>query len=78
MLTIGHEEFHRIIDVQDRTMTLLVKCPAVKEASISVDVATRMASRHVPVEARVTQLMNALVMIEDAGIAEGKSDARLA
>jgi hypothetical protein len=78
MLTISHEEFHRITDVQRRTMTLLVKCPAVKEASISVDVATRRASRHVPVEARVTQLMNALVMTEDAGMAEGKSDARLA
>lgn len=78
MLTISHEEFHRITDVQCGTMTLLVKCPPVKEASISVDVATRRASRHAPVEARVTQLMNALVMTEEAGMAEGKSDARLA
>jgi hypothetical protein len=78
LLAIGHEEFHRITDVRRRTMTLLVKCPAVKEASISVDVATQRATRHVPVEARVAQLMNALVMAEGAGTAEGKSGARLA
>jgi hypothetical protein len=78
ILAINHEEFHRLIDVKHRTMTLLVKCPAVKEASISVDAETLRASRHVPVEARLVQLMNALVMTRDAAVTEGKSDARLA
>ena len=78
ILAINHEELHRLIDVRNRTMTLLVKCPAVKEASISVDAETLKASRHIPVEARLVQLMNALVMTGDAVVTEGKSDARLA
>jgi hypothetical protein len=76
ILAINHEEFHRLIDVRHRTMTLLVKCPAVKEASISVDAETLRASWHVPVEARLVQLMNALVMTGDAAVTEGKADAR--
>jgi len=77
MLAINHEEFHRLINVRRRTMTLLVKCPPAKEASVSVDAKSLRACRHVPVEARLVQLMNALVMTGDTAVAEGKSDARL-
>ena len=76
-VTVDHEAFHRLADISARTMTILVKCPAVKAFSISVDARTLMVSRHVPVEARVLQLMDALAA-DAPGQARGSKHVRLA
>lgn len=59
--TINHNEFHRLTEVSNNTVTLLLKCPAAKKDSISVDIQTLKVSRHVPVEARLAELLNVLV-----------------
>jgi hypothetical protein len=76
-VTVDHDAFHRLADIGARTMTILVKCPAVKAFSISVDARTLMVSKHVPVEARVLQLMDALTA-DVSGQARGAKHVRLA
>jgi hypothetical protein len=71
IVAIDHNMFHRLADIRDRTMTLVIRCPAVKEASISVDIGTLRTSRHLPAEARVVQLMDALSATEGTEIGEG-------
>ncbi|HEY1917562.1 MAG TPA: hypothetical protein VGH27_18490 [Streptosporangiaceae bacterium] len=77
VLTINHGEFHRLTDIGDRTVTLLAKCPPVKRDSVSVNIKTLEVSRHVPVEARLFELMGALTTGEHAGRIEEKSHARI-
>lgn len=60
IVTINHREFHRLKTISRHTVTLVVKCPAVKGASLSVDSSTLKVTEHVPVETRVRQLMAAL------------------
>lgn len=61
IVTVNHAEFHRLVAIRERTITLVARCPAVKEESLSIDPDTLRVTRHVPVEARVRQLMQALV-----------------
>jgi hypothetical protein len=62
MAIVGHEVFHRLITIMDHTVTLLVKSPAFKAYSISIDLATQRLSRHVPVETRLPRLVAALLL----------------
>jgi hypothetical protein len=71
IVTVTDDLFHRITDIENRTMTLIIRCPAVKDASISVDIRTLMTSRHLPVEARVAQLMDTLAAVEQSGTRKG-------
>lgn len=61
IVAINHAEFHRLVTISERTVTLVARCPAVKGESLSVDPGTRRVTRHVPVEARVRHLIQALV-----------------
>jgi hypothetical protein len=61
IVTINHEEFHRLAGIRSGTVTLVVKCPAIKGESLSVETSTLRVTRHVPVEARIKNLMAALV-----------------
>ena len=76
-VTVDHDAFHRLADISAKTMTILVKCPAVKAFSISVDLRTLMVNKHIPVEARVVQLMDALAA-DVTEQARGSKHARLA
>jgi hypothetical protein len=58
--TIEHFAFHRLIYINDRTVTLLLKAPAEKSESVSVDLWTQRVTTHIPVESRVAQLVDAL------------------
>ena len=60
IIVVNHNEFHRLGTVNNGTVTLVVKCPAVKGESLSVDTNTLRVTKHVPVEARIRQLMTAL------------------
>lgn len=60
IVTVDHREFHRLKKISQHTVTLVVKCPAVKRASLSVDSSTLKVTEHVPVETRVRQLVAAL------------------
>jgi hypothetical protein len=71
IVAIDHNMFHRLADIKDRTITLVIRCPAVKESSISVDIRTLRTSRHLPAETRVVQLMDALAAADDIEIGEG-------
>ena len=62
IVTASYAEFHRLTIIQPRTVTLLVKCPAVRVDSISVDAQTLKVTRHLPVEARVNQLKDTLAL----------------
>jgi len=66
-VTVNHDEFHRLRTITSRTVTLVVKCPAAKGESLSVDTSTLRVTKHVPVEARVGQLMAALVLVNEGG-----------
>jgi hypothetical protein len=77
LLAINHDEFHRLTQFSNRTVTLLIKCPAVKKDSVSVDIETLRVNTHVPVEARLVQLMNALTTGKDIEMIEEKPHARL-
>jgi hypothetical protein len=68
---VADDVFHLLMNIERHTMTLLVKGPAVKEDSISVDVRTLIVSRHLPVEARIMELMDSLAVTEDASLREG-------
>ncbi len=57
---IGHDSFHRLVEIGDGTMTLLLKTPAWKLESVSIDLRTQRIVRHVPVETRVMQFVSAL------------------
>jgi hypothetical protein len=54
------DEFHRIPQASDGTMTFLVKSRPVATSSLSFDPATGLGHRHVPVEARLTALAERL------------------
>jgi hypothetical protein len=56
-------------------MTLVVRCPAAREASISVDIRTLRTSRHLPVEARIVELMDGLATVDETGTRKGNLDA---
>jgi hypothetical protein len=71
---VADDVFHRLMNIERHTMTLVVKGPAVKEDSISVDVRTLIASRHLPVEARLMELMDSLAVAEYVGPREGNLD----
>jgi hypothetical protein len=60
LITIHYDEFHRLTHINRHTVTLVVKCPAVKDESISVDTKTLRVNRHRPVESRIRQLINEL------------------
>lgn len=76
---VNHEDFHQITELQDRTLTLLMKCPAAKATSTSVNLDTMVMHGHIPAEARVQQLMSALVEACDGReIAEVQNSARSA
>lgn len=64
IVAIKHDEFHRLGAIEDRTVTLVIKCPAAKRESVSVETSTLRVTRHVPAEARFAQLMDALVQDE--------------
>jgi hypothetical protein len=78
MQVVNHAEFHRLSDISSGTVTLLVKCPAAEEGSISVDMKTLRVSRHLPVESRIEELVKVLTATSSVGSAEGRSDARFA
>ena len=65
VVRVNHEEFHRLSAFEARTVTLVVKCPAAKAESFSVNSATLKVSWHVPVEERVPQLMAALLPMSE-------------
>jgi hypothetical protein len=48
--SVTADQFHRVARATDGTLTFLVKSRAVREWSVSVDPATRVTRRHVPVE----------------------------
>ncbi|MEU4807245.1 hypothetical protein [Actinosynnema sp. NPDC023587] len=58
--TMLAHEFHRIPKAADDTVTFLVKSRAITPWSLSYDPDTRTSHRHVPVEARLEELTNAL------------------
>jgi hypothetical protein len=62
---INHDEYHRLAAIKDRTVTLVVKCPAAKRESVSIDTGTLRITRHVPAEARIAQLIEALVQDDE-------------
>jgi hypothetical protein len=72
MLPVNYDVFHRLTKIRERTVTLLVKCPPAREHSLSVDIDTLRVTSHIPVEARVVELMNSLIMTADAEMAEEK------
>jgi hypothetical protein len=78
IVAVNHQDFHQLTHISDHTMTLLAKCPAVKESSISVDIDTLRVSRHVPVEARLVQLRTALIATDMPMTSESELDARFA
>src|SRR5579859_1092186 len=78
VVPVNHEEFHRLTHISDRTVTLVVKCPAVKESSISVDIKTLKVRMHVPVESRLVQLTDALTAAVDMGYREEEPNALFA
>lgn len=61
IVKMNHHEFHRLTAFQTRTVTLVVKCPAAKAESFSVDNGTLRVKWHVPAEERVPELMAALL-----------------
>lgn len=67
IVAVNHEEFHRLRTISSNTVTLVVKCPAVKSESLSVDTSTLIITKHVPVEARVRQLITALAPVINNG-----------
>jgi hypothetical protein len=67
IVAVNHAEFHRLTAIKGRTITLVVKCPAVKEESLSVDISTHRLIRHRPVESRIGNLVNALTSTKDQG-----------
>lgn len=60
IVVVHHADFHRLEDIRRSTVTLVVKCPAAKDESISIDFVTHKITRHLPVEARVGRLMQTL------------------
>ena len=54
------DEFHRIPDAQDGTMTLLVKSREIRSWSLSYDPMTGRGYRHIPVENRLVDLVGRL------------------
>jgi hypothetical protein len=58
--TVDHADFHRLVRISDRTMTLLLKSPAEKPESVSIDRVSRRVMRHSPVEVRLTHFLNEL------------------
>lgn len=75
IVPVNHQEFHRLTHIGDHTVTLVAKCPAAKESSISVDIRTLKVSRHVPVESRLMQLTDALIAAGDMGFREEEPNA---
>lgn len=65
VVKMNHHEFHRLSAFQARTVTLVVKCPAAKSESFSVDNGTLRVKWHVPAEERVPELMAALLPINE-------------
>lgn len=65
IVRINHEEFHRLSAFEAQTVTLVVKCPAAKTESFSVDSGTLRVTWHVPVEQRVPQLMATLLPMNE-------------
>lgn len=65
IVRINHEEFHRLGAFEAQTVTLVVKCPAAKTESFSVDSGTLRVTWHVPVEQRVPQLMATLLPVSE-------------
>ncbi|MBV9794870.1 MAG: hypothetical protein JO016_13120 [Actinobacteria bacterium] len=63
--TVNHTDFHRLLAIKRRTVTLIVKCPAAKKESLSVDTGTLRVVKHIPVEARVRQLLDTLAPRND-------------
>jgi hypothetical protein len=57
---VDHTAFHRLTEISDRTVTLLLKTPPQKPESVSVDLRTSRVTRHVPVETRVGAFIDAL------------------
>jgi hypothetical protein len=78
IVIVNHQEFHRLTYIDRGTVTMLAKCPAAKESSISVDISTMKVSRHIPVEARFEELLSSLLMTKDTETAEDESRAGLA
>lgn len=54
------DEFHRIPDAEDGTMTLLVKSREIRAWSLSYDPMTHRGYRHIPVENRLDELVGRL------------------
>ncbi|GAA4551273.1 hypothetical protein [Amycolatopsis samaneae] len=54
------DEFHRIPEAAERTMTFLVKSRPVSSFSLSFDPATGTGHRHIPVEVRLGELATRL------------------
>lgn len=50
------EQFHRVARASDGTLTFLVKSRPVRRWSLSVDPATNVSRRHIPVEERIGDL----------------------
>ena len=77
LLCVNHNDFHRLTHFSNQTVTLLIKCPAAKNDSVSVDIETRRVSTHVPVEARLIQLMKVLTTGKGTEMTEEKPHARI-
>jgi hypothetical protein len=75
IVALDGDMFHCLTDIKNRTMTLVVRCPAAREASISVDIRTLRTSRHLPVEARIVELMDGLATVDETGTRKGNLDA---
>ena len=62
IVVVNDAEFHRIKGIRRSTITLVVKCPPTKNESLSIDLRTGRVRRHMPVEARVGRLIEALAL----------------
>jgi hypothetical protein len=60
VLAVNDQDFHRLAEIQDGTITLLLKCAPVKEFSTSVDMASHRVRTHLPVEVRLPLLIDVL------------------
>lgn len=65
IVTVNHSEFHRLGAIGSCTLTLVAKCPAARNESLSVDTGTLRVAVHVPVERRIGQLMQVLMRADE-------------
>lgn len=65
IVRVNHREFHRLSGFQADTVTLVVRCPAAKAESFSVNSGTLNVTWHMPIEERVPRLIAALLPMNE-------------